>query len=106
MAILRIASAYRTVSVSTVLVIASTISMDLLAAERMEIYKAKSAENHMTYHFREDNGNETMKIEEGGSEIWRSELLRYTDAIESRKFRRYLHRMRKTASPYWKMGRN
>ena len=39
---LRIASAYRAVSAPAVLVIASTIPVDLLAAERTEIYKAKA----------------------------------------------------------------
>ena len=40
---LRIASTYRTVSAPAVLVIAGIIPVDLLAAERTEIYKAKSA---------------------------------------------------------------
>ena len=45
-----IASAYRTVSAPAVLVIAGTISVDLLAAGRAEIYKAKSAGRHITGH--------------------------------------------------------
>ena len=58
-------------SAPAVFVIAGTIPVDLLAAERMEIYKAKSAENHITSRFREDtfkNGNNdgTMKIAQGG----------------------------------------
>ena len=42
-AALRIASAYRTLSAAVVLVVAGTIPVDLLAAERTKIYKAKSA---------------------------------------------------------------
>ena len=49
-----IASAYRTVSAAAVLVIAGTMSVDLLAAERMEIYKAKWAGNYIASHFREN----------------------------------------------------
>ena len=65
---LRIASAYRTVSSPAVLVIVDTIAADLLAAEQIEIYKAKSAVNHFTGKIRFQNGNDngTMKIEEGG----------------------------------------
>ena len=51
-ATLRIASAYRTVPAPAVFVIACTIPVDLMAAERMEIYKAKSAGNYITGHFR------------------------------------------------------
>ena len=54
MAAMRIAEAYRTMSAPVALVIAGTILMDLLAAERVEIYKAKSTENHITGHFREN----------------------------------------------------
>ena len=53
-ATLRIASAYRTVSAPAVLVIAGTIPVDLMAAERTEIYKAKSAGSHITGHFKEN----------------------------------------------------
>ena len=53
-AALRIASAYRTASAHAVLVMAGTIPVDLLAAERMEIYKTKLAGNHITRHFREN----------------------------------------------------
>ena len=45
---LRNASAYRTVSLLGVLVIAGTIPVDLLATERTEIYKTKSAGRHLT----------------------------------------------------------
>ena len=48
MAAFRIESAYRTVTAPAVLVVADTISVDLLAAVRMEIYKAKSTGNHIT----------------------------------------------------------
>ena len=51
---LRIASVYRAVSAPAVLVIADTIPVDLLAAEWMEVYKSKPAENHVTSHFREN----------------------------------------------------
>ena len=51
-AALRFASAHRSVSASAVLVIAGTIPVDLLATERTEIYKAKSARSHITSHFR------------------------------------------------------
>ena len=47
-AALRTASAYRTVCTIAVLVIAGTIP------ERTEIYKAMSAGNHITGHFREN----------------------------------------------------
>ena len=53
-AALRIVSAYRTVSTPAVLVIAGTNPVDLLAVERMEIYAAKSALNHITDHIREN----------------------------------------------------
>ena len=53
-AALRIVPAYRTVSATAVLVIRGKITEDLLAAQRMEIYKAKSAGNHIIDHFRED----------------------------------------------------
>ena len=53
MAALRIAPAYRTVSVPAVHVIAGTIHVDLLTVERIKIYMAKSVENHITGHFRE-----------------------------------------------------
>ena len=48
-------------SAPIVLVIADTIPVVLLAVERMEIYKAKSAVNHITDHFREKNDDGTMK---------------------------------------------
>ena len=51
---LRPASAYRTVSASVVLVTPGTIPVDLLAAERMEVYKVKLARNHITGNFREN----------------------------------------------------
>ena len=54
MAALRIVSAYYTIFVPVVLVIAGTVPVDLLAAERTEIYKAKSAGSHITGHFREN----------------------------------------------------
>ena len=53
-AALPIVSGYRTVAVPAVLEIADTIPVDLLAAEQMEICKAKSAGNYITGHFRED----------------------------------------------------
>ena len=76
------------VSVPEVLVIAGTIPVNLLAAERMEIYKEKTTGNHTIDYFREtpfQNGNddETMKTE-GWLEIWRDEFLRCTDVIGSR----------------------
>ena len=51
--------------------IAGTLPVGLLAAERMEIYKVKSTGNHITGHFREtplQNGTDygTMTVEEGG----------------------------------------
>ena len=49
-----IASAYRTVSAPALLVIASTTSVDVLTVQQMEIYKAKSAANHISGYFRED----------------------------------------------------
>ena len=52
-AALRIPSAYRTVSAPTVLLITVTTLVDLLAAERMKIYKVKSAGNPKTGRFRE-----------------------------------------------------
>ena len=47
-----------------------TNTVDLLEAERIEIYKAKSTEDRITDHFRENtttkcNDDGTMKIEEG-----------------------------------------
>ena len=54
MEVANISSAYRIVSPPAVLVVASTIPMDLLAAERMNIYKVESAGNHITVHFKED----------------------------------------------------
>ena len=53
-AALHIASAYRTVFAPAVLVIAGTIPVDLLAAERTEIYKEKSVGSHITGHFRKN----------------------------------------------------
>ena len=53
-AALCIASTYRAVSAPVVLVIACTIPVDLLAVERMEIYKAKLAGNYITRHIREN----------------------------------------------------
>ena len=53
-AVLRIVSAYRAVSAPSVLMIAGTIPVDLVAAEQTEIYKAKSAGRHITGHFREN----------------------------------------------------
>ena len=53
-AALSIASAYRTVSAPAVLVITGTSPVDLLPAERMEIYRAKSAGNYIIGHFREN----------------------------------------------------
>ena len=47
---LPIATTYSTVSAPAVLVIAGTIPVDLLATERMEVYKAKSVGNHITGH--------------------------------------------------------
>ena len=38
-----------------ILVTAGTIPVNLLAAERMDIYKAKLAGNYLTGHFRENN---------------------------------------------------
>ena len=52
MAALCVASAYRKVSAPSVLVIADTILVDLVAAERTEIYKAKSAGRYITGYFR------------------------------------------------------
>ena len=52
----------RTVSAPAPLVIAGSITVDLLAAERMEVYKAKSTGNHITGQYREN----TMKIEKSG----------------------------------------
>ena len=49
-----IASAYRTITPTAIFVIVGTIPVDLLAAELMEIYKAKSAGNHITVHFKGD----------------------------------------------------
>ena len=46
-------TSYR-VGVSYSLVIAGIINMDLSVAERPVIYKAKSARNHLTAHFREN----------------------------------------------------
>ena len=100
MAALPIASAYSTVSAPVALVIAGTIPVDLLATERMEIYKAKSAGNHLATSGKTpfQNGNDwngIMKIEEvygktySGPkaadylEIWSGKLLRYTDTIWS-----------------------
>ena len=54
-ALLHIASAYRTVSFPAVLVITGTIPVDLLTAERMEIYKLISAGYHITGPFRENS---------------------------------------------------
>ena len=51
-AALRTASAYRTVFALAVLVIAGTTPVDLRAAERKEIYKAKLAGSHIIGHFR------------------------------------------------------
>ena len=47
MAALGIALGFRTV-------IAGTITVDLLVAERIKIYKAKSAGNHITFQFSEN----------------------------------------------------
>ena len=52
-AVLRIASVYYTMSAPAVLVTASTIHVDLLTAEWMEIYKATSVGNQITSHFTE-----------------------------------------------------
>ena len=52
-----------TVSVSAVLVIASTIPVVLLATERIEIYKTKSARKSLQGKHGNDDG--TMKIEKG-----------------------------------------
>ena len=51
---LRIDSSYRTVSVPAVIVIAGTIPVDLMAAERTGIYKTKSAGSPIACHFREN----------------------------------------------------
>ena len=44
----------RTVSAPAVLMIAGTIPVDLLAAERTVVYKAKSVGRHITGHLREN----------------------------------------------------
>ena len=63
---LRIELAYSTVSAPIVLVVAGKIPMDLLAAEWMKIFRAKSAGKTPL-----QNGNYdgTLKIEEGGRRI-------------------------------------
>ena len=68
---LRAALAYCTVSDLPILLIAGTIPVELLTVERMEIYKTKSVEDHITGRFRENiiskwSEDGTMKIEEGG----------------------------------------
>ena len=73
-AALRIASAYRTVSAIAVLVKAGAIPMDLLATERMEIYKANSAGSHITGRFRENTITKWQRrcndeVEEGGQAV-------------------------------------
>ena len=71
---------------------------DLLAAEQTEIYKAKSAGSHITGHFEENDG--TLKTEEGGRQDF-GEINYYVTQLLSRHgyFRKYLHRMGKTAYP-------
>lgn len=114
----RIASAYRTVSAPALLVIAGTIPVDLLAAERMEIYKAKSAGNHITGYFRENTISKwQQRWNEEDRGRWTAKLIPDIRPWIGRKFgevnyyvtqmlsghgyfRKYLHRMGKTASPY------
>ena len=69
MAALRIESTYRIVSTPLVLVTAGTIPVELLAARRREIYKAKLAGKHINDYLKEninDNYDRTMRMEEGG----------------------------------------
>ena len=54
MAALRVGSSYRTVTAPAVFVIGGTIPVDVLAVERIEIYKPKSTGNHITGHLREN----------------------------------------------------
>ena len=109
---------YRTVSIPAVFVIAGTISVDLLVAERTEIYKAKSAGRHITGHFRENTITKWQRRwndEDRGS--WTPRLIPDIRPWLGRKFgevnfyvtqllwghwysRKYLHKMGKAASPY------
>ena len=115
---MRITSAYRTVSDPAVLEIAGTIPVHLLAAERMKIYKAKSAGNHITSHFGEGTISKWQRRwNDDVRGRWTARLIPDIRPWSGRKcgevnyyvaqmlsghvyFRKYLHRMDKTAFLY------
>ena len=85
---LHIASASRTLSTPTVLLISGTIRVDLLASEQTDIYKPKSAGNYITGHFRV---NPVSKWQRGwnneDSGRWTAELIPDIRPWNDRKFR-------------------
>ena len=68
----------------SVLMIAGTILVDQLVAKQMEIYKAKSAGNYITGHYRENTKKRRWNDEDRGR--WTSPLITDIRQWIGRKF--------------------